>query len=138
MVKIFDLFGKKNAAEELGKELPYRISTEFVPYRLYANKRNSVLMFIKIKNLTSEPTLSSVIVEVPKGISLDETGLSKEKELRLGVLAPNEERQTKVEIFGDAGTDKGEYTLSLTAFVHYRDYGHVLNAVKKKTLLEVA
>ena len=44
----------------------------------------------------------------------------------------------KNRIHGDAGTDKGEYTLSITAFIHYRDYGHVLNAVKKKAVLEVA
>ncbi|MEM0074324.1 MAG: hypothetical protein QW091_01930 [Candidatus Micrarchaeaceae archaeon] len=137
MVKLFGLFGKKNAAEELTKAVPYRISTEFVPYRLYANQKNSLRMFISLKNLTAEPTLSSVVVEVPKGLSLDETGISKEKEVRLGQIAPNEEKQTSIDIYGDAGTDKGEYTLSLTAFIHYRDYGHVLNAVKKKAIVEV-
>ncbi|MEM3781479.1 MAG: hypothetical protein QXT43_00755 [Candidatus Micrarchaeaceae archaeon] len=137
MVKILNLFGKKNAAEELTKSVPYRISTEFVPYRLYANQKNSLRMFVSVKNLTAEPTLSSVVVEVPKGLSLDETGISKAKELRLGILPPNEERQIGLDIYGDAGTDKGEYTLSLTAFIHYRDYGHVLNAVKKRTIVEV-
>ncbi len=137
MVKLFGLFGKKNAAEELTKEIPLRVATEFVPYRLYANQKNSVRMFITVKNLTAEPVLNSVVVEVPKGMSLDETGISKEKEVRIGMLAPNEEKQASVDVYGDAGTDKGEYTLSLTAFIHYRDYGHVLNAVKKKTVLEV-
>ncbi|MGC8629231.1 MAG: hypothetical protein ACP5T4_03420 [Candidatus Micrarchaeia archaeon] len=137
MVKLFGLFGKKNAAEDLNKEVPYRLSVEFVPYRLYANQKNSARMFVKIKNLTGEPTLSSIVVQVPKGLSLDETGISKEKEVKLGVLAPDEEKQVSVDVYGDAGTDKGEYTLSLTAFIHYRDYGHVLNAVRKKALLEV-
>lgn len=136
MVNFFGLFGKKNVADELTKQLPYRLYTEFVPYKLRANQKNSVRMFINIKNLTSEPALSSVVVEVPNGLSLDETGISKQKELRLGTLAPNEEKQVSIDIFADTGTDKGEYTLSLSAFVHYRDYGHVLNGVKKKTILE--
>ncbi len=138
MVKLFGLFGKKDATEAITKEAPYRIISEFVPYRLYANRKNSVRMFIKVKNLTNEPTLTSVIVEVPKGLSLDETGIEKEKELRLGMLAPGEEKQIYADIFGDAGTDKGEYTLSLTAFLHYLDYGHVLNAVRKRSILEVS
>jgi hypothetical protein len=135
-MKILDLFGKKDASSELGRTLPYRIVTEFVPYKLYANRKSSVLLMLKLKNLTSEPVLGSVVVEVPKGLSLDYTGLSSAKELRFGTLAPNEEKESRVEVHGDAGTDRGEYTLSITAFIHYRDYGHVLNAMKKKTVLE--
>jgi hypothetical protein len=137
-MKILDLFGKKDASSEINKTLPYRIMTEFTPFKLYANRRNSVLLMMKVKNLTNEPVLGSVVVELPKTLSLDDVGLSTAKELRLGTLAPQEEREQRVEIHGDAGTDKGEYTLSITAFIHYRDYGHVLNAVKKKAVLEVA
>ncbi len=136
-MKILDLFGKKDSAQELGRTLPYRIASEFIPYRLYANRKGSALMLLKLKNLTAEPVLSSIVVEVPKGLSLDTTGLSAAKELRLGMLAPGEEKEARAEVFGDTVTDKGEYTLSITAFIHYRDYGHVLNAMKKKTLLEV-
>ncbi len=136
MAGLFGLFGKKNASD-LVASAPYRISTEFVPYRLYANQKNSVRLFVNVKNMTSEPTLTSFVIEVPKGLSLDQTGISKEKEIRIGVLAPGEEKQIAADIYGDAGTDKGEYTLSLTAFVHYRDYRYILNAVRKKALLEV-
>ena len=136
-MKILDLFGKKDAATEVGRALPYRVSTEFVPYRLYANRKGSALLLMRLKNLTSEPVMSSIVVQVPKGLSLDDTGLSAAKEVRLGTLAPGEEKESRVEVHGDSGTDKGEYTLSITAFIHYRDYGHVLNAMKKKTVLEV-
>ncbi|MCL5239471.1 MAG: hypothetical protein M1286_03305 [Candidatus Marsarchaeota archaeon] len=136
-MKILDLFGKKDAAVEVGRTLPYQIASEFVPYRLYANRKSSSLLLMHIKNLTNEPVLSSVVVQVPKGLSLDDTGLSAAKELRVGTLAPGEEKDARVEVHGDSGTDKGEYTLSITAFIHYRDYGHVLNAMKKKTVLEV-
>lgn len=136
-MKILDLFGKKDAAAEVGRNLPYRVSNEFVPFRLYANRKNSSMLLMRLKNLTSEPVLSSVVVQVPKGLSLDETGLSGAKEVRVGMLAPGEEKQVRTDIFGDIGTDKGEYTLSITAFIHYRDYGHVLNAMRKKAVLEV-
>jgi hypothetical protein len=138
MVKILDLFGKRDAAAELGRDLPFRVVTEFVPYRLYANRRNSVMLFLKVKNLTKEPVLSSIVIEVPKRLSLDQTGLITQKEVRLGLLSPQEEKESKIELFGDTGTEKGEYTMSITAFVHYRDYGHVLNAIKKKAILEVS
>jgi hypothetical protein len=137
-MKILDLFGKKDASSEINKTMPYRIIAEFTPYKLYANRRNSVLLMLNVKNLTNEPVLGSVVVELPKLLSLDDAGMSTAKELRLGTISPGEEKAQQVEIHGDAGTDKGEYTLSITAFIHYRDYGHVLNAVKKKAVLEVA
>lgn len=137
-MKILDLFGKKDSSGELSRTLPYRIMSEFVPYRLYANRKSSVLLLLRLKNLTAEPVLSSLVVELPKGLSLDETGISTAKELRLGTLAPGDEKESKIEVFGNAGTDRGEYTLAITAFIHYRDYGHVLNAMKKKALLEVS
>ena len=133
---IFDLFGKKDVGTDLRKQLPYNITTEFVPYKLKANARGSTTLVMNLKNMTESPVTSSVVVEVPERISLDSTGMSKEKEVRLGTLAPNESKEAKVEIFSSAGTDKGEYTLTITAFIHYRDYAHVLNAMKKRTILE--
>ncbi len=136
-MKILDLFGKKDVTQEVGKTLPYRVYAEFIPFKLYANRKSSSMLLLKVKNLTTEPVLGSVVVSVPKGISLDETGLSAEKELKLGTLSANEEKEARAYIYGDSGTDKGDYTLSITAFIHYRDYGHVLNAVRKKAILEV-
>ncbi len=133
---IFDLFGKKDVANELRKPLPYSISAEFVPYKLKANCRGSSTLVIGLKNMTQEPVMSSVVIEVPESVSLDTTGIAKEKEVRLGTLAPNESREARVEIFGGAGTDKGEYTVLITAFIHYRDYAHVFNAMKKRTTIE--
>lgn len=133
---IFDLFGKKDVATDLRKQLPYNITTEFVPYKLKANSRGSATLIVNLKNMTQEPVTSSVVVEVPDRVSLDTTGIAREKEVRLGTLAPNESKEAKVEVFSGAGTDKGEYTITITAFIHYRDYAHVLNAMKKRTVVE--
>ncbi len=133
---IFDLFGKRDVATDLRKALPYSISTEFVPYKLKSNSRGSTTLRVGLKNMTQEPVISSVVVQVPDRISLDSTGIAKEKEVRLGTLAPGEAKDAKIEVFGGAGTDKGEYTVTITAFIHYRDYAHVLNAMKKRTTVE--
>lgn len=134
---IFDLFGKKDVAEDLQKQVPYMIKTEFVPFRLKANSRSSTTLMLNLKNLTSAPVISSIVIELPDRLSLDQTGLQKAKELRLGTLGPNEAKDAKIEIYSGPGTDKGEYTISITAFIHYRDYAHVLNAMKKRNVLQV-
>ena len=136
-MKLFNLFGKKNVSDELSKAAPYRIITEFVPYKLYANRKSVSSLIIRLRNNTSEPLMTSLVIEVPKQLSMDEMGLLKSKEIRVGDIAPNEDKELKADIFGGTGTDKGEYTISVTAFAHYRDYGHVLNAMKKRTSIEV-
>jgi uncharacterized membrane protein len=133
---IFDLFGKKDVANDLKKALPYSINTEFSPYKLKANSRSSSTLSVNLKNMTGEPVMSSVVVQVPDRVSLDNTGIAREKEVRLGTLAPNEAKLANIEIFSNSGTDKGEYTITVTAFIHYRDYAHVLNAMKKRSVLE--
>lgn len=136
-MKLSDLFGKKHVADEIQKPVPYMVLTEFSPYKLFANRRSSSMLSVKLRNLTKEPLMTSIVVELPNNLSFDQTGITKQREIRLGDVAPNELKESKVDIFSDVGTDKGEYTIGITAFAHYRDYGHVLNAIKKKTELEV-
>ncbi|MEM3227865.1 MAG: hypothetical protein QXK65_02885 [Candidatus Micrarchaeaceae archaeon] len=134
-MSIFNIFGKKDVGSELMKNPPYKIVTELVPYHIESNKKSSATIFIKLTNLTSEPVLTSVVVETPAQLGFDEMGLSKQKEIRVGNMEPGEEKELKVELFGGLNTDKGNYTLSLTAIMHYRDYGHVINAVKKHMMI---
>lgn len=134
---LFDIFGKRDVSANLGARFPYAMKTEFVPYRLRAREQNSVTLIVTLKNLTGEPVMSSVVVNVPQQLSMDTMGLSKEKEVRLGTLGPNEEKESKIDINGGPATDRGEYTITVTSFVHYRDYAHILNSMKKRTVLEV-
>ncbi|MEM0086684.1 MAG: hypothetical protein QW774_00100 [Candidatus Micrarchaeaceae archaeon] len=136
-MRLPNLFGKKNAGEELEKKAPYRIKTELFPYKLYANKRSNSSLSITLRNEMSEPMLTSVVIELPSGLSFDEIGLEKAKEVRLGEIAQNEEKSASVNIHSDVGTDAGDYTITITAFAHYRDYGHVLNGVRKRMMIEV-
>ena len=131
------MFGKKDVKADLGKALPYSITTAFTPYRLQANTRSSSTLAVNIRNLTNESVMASIVIEVPEKLSLDQTGFARQKEIRIGMLGPNEQRESRADIYGSIGTDKGEYTLGVTAFVHYRDYAHVLNAAKKRTIIQV-
>ncbi|MCL4389190.1 MAG: hypothetical protein M1528_03090 [Candidatus Marsarchaeota archaeon] len=137
LMGIFNLFGKKDASSELTKPSPFRISTEWTPYSLYSNRNNSTILNIKLKNMTKETLLTSVVVELPQTLGFDTMGVSKEREVRVGELVADEEKDLGVEVYGGMKSDPGEYTVLLTAIAHYRDYGHVINAVKKRTTLKV-
>jgi hypothetical protein len=134
---ILDIFGKKEVADELSGKVPFMIRTEFTPYRLKSKERSTVSFNINLKNLTGEPVMSSVVVELPRQLSFDSIGASKQKEVRLGTMAKDEEKSTSIDIFSGTGTDSGTYTITLTAFIHYRDYAHVINEVRKRVVLEV-
>ena len=134
---IFNLFGKKDVATDLTKQSPFKLSTEWIPYKLYANRKSNAMLVVRIKNLTQEVLLTSVVAEVPKQLAFGTVGLSKEQENRLGEVAPGEEKEVRFDVYSSLNSDPGEYTLNLTAIAHYRDYGHVINAVKKRVTIDV-
>ena len=136
-MSLLDLFGKKDVSSDISKRLPFMLTTEFVPYRLKSREKNNCTLNIKVKNLMNEAVLSSVVIELPKQLSFDSMGMSQQKEVKIGNMAPNEEKYNSIEIHGGVGTDKGSYTITLTAFVHYRDYAHIINEMRKRVILEV-
>jgi len=134
-VGLLDLFGKKDVSKDLTKKMPYSIKVTFTPYRLKATKNDSVNMNIDLSNHTKEPLLTSIVVELPKKLSLDSTGLSQTREIRLGELPPKQEKTIRIPIFSTHRTDAGSYNIGITAIAHYRNYAYVLNSEKKKTSL---
>jgi uncharacterized membrane protein len=134
---IFNIFGKRDVSTDIAKNSPYRISTELVPYRLYSHRTGGASLFVKVRNMTNEVLLTSIVAELPQQLGFDEIGVSKQREVHVGELAPDEEREVRMDIFNNLNAETGEYTLTLTAIAHYRDYAHVLNAVKKRTTLSV-
>ncbi len=134
---IFNIFGKKDAATDITKGSPFMISTELVPYHLYARKNSSATLMVKVKNITKDILLTSVVAELPNRLGFDEMVLSRQKETRIGELQPEEQKEIKLNIYGGVGSEAGEYTVRLTTIAHYRDYSHVLNAVKKQVQVSV-
>jgi uncharacterized membrane protein len=136
-VAIFNIFGKKDVSSDITKNIPYVIATEFTPYKLYSNKKSSVTMSIKLKNNTNEALLTSMVIELPQKLGFDQVGVAKQKEIRVGKLNPREEKILNIDIFSNIDADAGDYTINLTAIAHYLDYGHVINSVRKRTLIGV-
>lgn len=134
---IFNIFGKKDVVSDLTKSSPFKIATEWVPYKLYARRNSSAMLIVKLKNVTNEVLLTSVVAELPKQLGFESMAISKEREMRLGDLAPQKEIEAKFDVFSTLNSDPGEYTLGITVIAHYRDYAHVLNAVKKRVTVEV-
>ena len=133
-MSLFDLFRKK---DEKKSPVPYALVTRMTPYRLYAHKSNSVVMNVSIRNLSGEQLLTSFTVDLPDMISMDKMEMVKTKEFKLGEMAPNETKEVNVELYGGLNTDKGEYTMRLTAMSHFMDYNHVVNSMKSTTTVVV-
>ena len=131
------MLGKKDIGDELTKKIPYDLKLRFNPYRLIARKSESVELRITLKNLREERVLTSVVVEAPKNLGFDQTGLAKVREVRLGHMGPLEEKEVVVDIWGNQFTPPGEQPVSVTAFCHYRDYAHILNSERKRIALRV-
>ncbi len=134
---LLNIFGKKDAATDITNNPPFTVSTELFPYKLKARKSNSAILTVKVKNITKEILLTSVVAEVPSQLGFDEMNLSKQRELRVGELQPGELKEIKIPLYGGMKSDAGEYTLTLTTIAHYRDYGHVLNAIKKRIAIDI-
>jgi len=132
---LLDIFGKKDVSAELTKKVPYELKLSFNPLRISANKSDSVRMTISLTNRSSEPLLTSVIVQVPKKLGLDQTCLSNVREIRLGELSPGERKEIAVDVYSSTKTDEGSYPVTVTAIAHYRNYAYVLNSESKSTQL---
>ncbi len=132
----FNIFGKK-PQDLSGKNLSYIVSTELSPYRLYANKSNSAILFVRIKNISKDSLLTSLDVKLPQKLGLNQNLLLKEKKIQVGEIEPRKEKEVKIEIFGNINTDAGEYTLNLSTISHFRDYSHEINRITKQIALKV-
>ncbi len=133
---IFGIFHKKEP-EKGARALPYLLVTEWEPYRLYSDRKSSTNLHIRLKNTSGDPLLSSIVVKLPSQLGFDEIALAREKEIKIGELAPNEEKEFYLPVYKSASADRGEYTVTLTAIAHYRTYDHVINAIRKQSTIEI-
>jgi len=129
------------AAAETKKILakPFMIKTSFTPFRLAANKSNSVTFDITVKNITPDPQLVSVDVMLPKAafMGFEPSCINKVLEKRLGEIKPGESATASVQIWGGSQTVPGNYEVGYIVYAHYIGYEKVLNYQKNKTILRV-
>jgi len=115
----------------------YSLDYNFHPYRLTANKNESVLLKLIVKNESGKDLLSSVIVSLPDGLGFDNSGISKSKEYRLGNMKSGELKEIKVEIFGSYRTKVGNYPVKVECISNYRNYGYEMEKIEKTITLRV-
>ncbi|NUN11062.1 hypothetical protein HUU53_00250 [Candidatus Micrarchaeota archaeon] len=130
---IFDFFGKKPVATDS----EYVLECNFHPFRLSARRNDAVDLEITLKNNSDTVLLTSLVVVVPKQLGLDKTGLMLQREFRLGELNPGETKYFTVPIHSTPKSEPNNYPVKVFAISNYRDYGHVLNQVRKDLSLRV-
>jgi len=130
---LFELFGKKPVTSNT----VYTMDLETHPFRLNAHKNESVDLTIRLKNTLDKELLTSVVVVVQKPLSTDQTGLTQQREVRIGLLQPGEFKNVVIPIWSTQRTEPGVYKIKVFAISHYRDYGHILNEVRKTIDLRV-
>lgn len=130
---VFDLFGKKEVPKTF-----FTLSCEFHPYRLPAGANDFVDLEIQLTNNFDKPVLTSIVVEVPKGLGFERSAIQNQREIRLGTLAAYEKKFIKAQIWNTARSTPGEYAVKITAIAHFNDYAHVLNEARKIMSLRVS
>ena len=130
---ILDFFGKRDVSHET----VYKLRCELHPMRLVAHKNEFVELDVVVENASDQEMLTSLVAVAPKTLGFDRTGLQHERELRLGMLRPGETRSVKLQVWSNQRTEAGDFPLKVFAISHYRDYGHVLNEVRKDLTLRV-
>ena len=129
----FDFLG----AKETSPRGVYSIQAEFHPYSLRPNTDDFVELEINLQNISQEKELTSVRLEVPKGIGFVRSALKQDHEVRLGVLEPSEKKFLKIQIWGTSRTEKGTYAIDVYVVAHHQDYSHVKNHSHKKLSIRV-
>lgn len=129
---LFDLFSKKVVKSNL-----YDLQCELHPFRLAAHKNDGVDLEISLQNVHDQPLLTSITVSVPRQLGMDRTGISHEREIRLGELASGQSKRFKIGVFSNQKSAPGTYPVDVFASAHYRDYGHVLNEVRRRLVIRV-
>lgn len=132
---MFDrLFGKREPAGEAGS---FALECELHPFRLPAHRSDNVDLEVAVTNHFGRELLTSVVLGVPKGLGFEQSALSQEREIRLGMLGPGETKRMKVAIWGTQRTEEGTYPIRVHAISHYNDYAYVLNEVRREVGLRV-
>jgi len=130
---------KKAEAGKRVPQVPFSVSTSFLPLRLSASKQNSVNLIVRLKNITNDPQLVSVDVLLPRKdqLGFDPMCINKATEKKVGQVAPGETKEVSIPVWASNQTGAGDYNLDISVYAHYQDYNKVYASVSKKTNLRV-
>lgn len=122
-----------------GSSNPFNVMVSFAPVRLSANKRSSVSLVVKVKNISGAPQLVSVDALLPKSamVGFDPACINKAAEKRVGELKAGDSTEVSIPIWSNTQTKEGNYPVAVTVYAHYIGYDKVLSYIKKSTSLRV-
>jgi len=124
---------EKDVPKKSGSQIPFRLSSSFIPLRLTAQKANSVNVVLKLRNITDDKQLVSIDILLPreKLLGFDPACISKSIEKRVGEVGPGQTVEVSVPIWANNQTAAGDYPMNITAYAHYQDYNKVYASVNK-------
>jgi len=124
---------EKGVPKKSGSQIPFRLSSSFIPLRLTAQKANSVNVVLKLRNITDDKQLVSIDILLPreKLLGFDPACISKSIEKRVGEVGPGQSVEVSVPIWANNQTAAGDYAMNITAYAHYQDYNKVYASVQK-------
>ena len=134
---LLNIFKKNDVEEGEIKENPFSLKSQFIPFRLNAYSNNSADLHLKLKNKGETAVLTSIIINVPNDLGMDQMGIQKRKEIRLGELKKQEEKELVIPIWATGLTKPGTQIISVTVNAHYRTYEYIINGMKKSIELRI-
>jgi uncharacterized membrane protein len=117
--------------------MPYDVKIEFSPLRMKKGDDRPTQMLIYVKNLQKEENLTSVVIEIPREMGFDKTGAVSRKEIRIGTLKPDENKEFKIELYSNHRAEPGTYDVRIKANKHYRGYSHIIETTEKNISLRI-
>jgi len=126
------LFGKKETITG-----PFKVKTTFHPYRLKSKTNDNIDMHLELTNNDEHKNKVSLKINVDRGIGIDSTMIKKTIVKKLGEMKPNEKKEIIIKIHSSSSTKAGEHKIGIVVYSHFRDYAHILNAMKKIVSLRV-
>jgi len=117
--------------------IPYDVKLEFSPLRIKKGDDRPIHMLVNLKNLDKEENLTSVVIEIPKEVGFDKTGAVNKKEIRIGNIKPNEDKNFTIELYSNHRAEPGTYEVKVKANKHYRGYSHIINSAEKTIALRI-
>lgn len=116
---------------------PYDVKIEFSPLRMKKGDEKPTQMLINVRNMEKEDNLTSVVIEIPKEMGFDRTGAVNRKEIRIGTLKYNEEKNFQIELYPNYRAESGTYEVAIKANKHYRGYSHIIDTSQKTISLRI-
>lgn len=114
----------------------FAVKTSFHPYRMVIKRKEKVEMIVEITNISEEEKMTSLTVQTPKGLSLNETLNVNSLEKRLGVLKPKQTARIFFNIHPRFDTPPGPKEISLKLTEHHKSYDFVSDQFDSKIILK--